>query len=104
MGQREPLVASTVAPCHRLPRRRALSYRGVRAGELGKGQGVKLEGLREEKIVLVLSCHSGEVRGLFCKNARARDFPVAGRRRVGRTTGRARESVFLFHEELEIVF
>ena len=34
---------------------------GVRVGELGKGQGVKREVLREEKIVLVLSCKLGGV-------------------------------------------
>ena len=63
--------------------------------------------MREGRIVLVLSCHSGEVRGLFCKNARARDFPPrADSTWVGVRGPRvwaARENSF-FHKELEIVF
>ena len=62
------------------------------------------------EIVLVLSCNSREVQRLICKNISARGIlpsravsawaDVAWAVRVGR----AREYVFLFHEELEIVF
>ena len=76
----------------------------------------------EEGIVLVLSCNSREVRGLFCKIANARGIPrrgmsrAAGRPCMGHTAGsrvlahglrrvgRAGEFVFLFNKELEIVF
>ena len=43
--------------------------------------------------MLVLSCDLGEVRGLFCKSAKARRNPLpqvaspAGRPRVGRASG-----------------
>ena len=64
--------------------------------------------------MLGLSCNSGEVRGLFCKNISARGVSpsravstwaavrahyVAWATRVGRVG----EFIFLFHMELEIV-
>ena len=60
--------------------------------------------------MFVLSYDLEEVRGLFCVNANARDFPVVGRFacaphvRRPRVVDRAMEFIFLFLRKLVIAF
>ena len=65
--------------------------------------------MREGEIVLVLSCNSGEVQGLFCKNVSAREvsssWAISVWARVHAALRGSRGRIRLsFHKELEIVF